>query len=206
MIGLVGIKGEMTQIYDDAGKVVPVTEIKVGNCVVVGLRTREKHGYFAVQVGQGEPSKRQLTKPYEGQFKKAGLPVPGRVCEFRVDSVDGYQVGQELKVDIFKPGEFVNVTGWTKGRGFAGGMKRWGWHGGPASHGSMSHRRIGSLGAGSSPGRALPGRTLPGHYGCERVTIKNLKVVKVDPEQGVIYVRGAVPGYRGARVLIRKGA
>ncbi|NPV13392.1 50S ribosomal protein L3 [candidate division WOR-3 bacterium] len=206
MIGLVGIKGEMTQIYDDAGKVVPVTEIKVGKCVVVGLRTREKHGYFAVQIGQGEPSKRQLTKPYEGQFKKAGVPVLGKVCEFRVDSVEGYQIGQELKVDIFQPGEFVNVTGWTKGRGFAGGMKRWGWHGGPASHGSMSHRRIGSLGAGSSPGRALPGRTLPGHYGCERVTIKNLKVVKVDPEQGVIYVRGAVPGYRGARVLIRKGA
>ncbi len=206
MIGLVGEKGEMTQIYDESGKVVPVTEVKVGKCVVVGLRTKEKHGYFAVQVGQGAPSKRQLTKPYQGQFKKTGVPVLGKVCEFRVDSVDGYQVGQELKVDIFKPGEFVNITGWTKGRGFAGGMKRWGWHGGPASHGSMSHRRIGSLGAGSSPGRALPGRTLPGHYGCERVTIKNLKVVKVDPEQGVIYVRGAVPGYRGTRVLIRKGA
>lgn len=206
MIGLIGQKGEMTQIYDQSGKVVPVTVINVGKCIVVGLRTKEKHGYFAIQVGNGEPSKRKLTKPYVGQFKQAGIPVVGMVREFRVSSVDGFRVGQELRVDLFKTGELVKVTGWTKGRGFSGGMKRWGWHGGSTSHGSMSHRRIGSLGAGSSPGRVLPNRTLPGHYGCERVTIKSLQIVKVDPEEGTIYLRGSVPGYRGARVLIEKGA
>ncbi|MEO0009943.1 MAG: 50S ribosomal protein L3 [candidate division WOR-3 bacterium] len=204
MIGLIGQKGEMTQFYDEQGQVVPVTAIEVGRCVVVGLRTREKHGYCAVQVGWGEASKRQRTKPYEGYFKKANLPVMRAVHEFRVESVDGFQPGQELKVDLFKPGDYVSVTGWTKGRGFAGGMKRWGWSGGPASHGSMSHRRIGSLGAGSSPGRVLPGRTLPGHYGCERVTVRNLKVIRVEPDTGVIYVKGAVPGYRGSQLLIRK--
>ncbi|MGQ9678000.1 MAG: 50S ribosomal protein L3 [bacterium] len=204
MMGLVGQKGEMTQLYDDSGKVTPVTAIKVGRCIVVGLRRKDKHGYYAVQVGGGDPSKRNLVKPYVGQFKKAGVPVVGVVQEFRVSSIDDFHVGQELKVDFFKPGELVKVTGWTKGRGFAGGMKRWGWHGGSGSHGSMSHRRIGSLGAGSSPGRVLPNRTLPGHYGCERVTIKNLRVVKVEPEEGVIYLRGSVPGYRGARILIEK--
>lgn len=204
MIGLIGVKGEMTQIYDEQGRVVPVTAVDVGKCIVVGVRTKEKHGYCAVVLAQGEPSKRQLTKSYEGQFKKAGLPVKRWVREFRMDSVDGVQVGQEVNVEILKPGDFVCVTGWTKGRGFAGGMKRWGWRGGPASHGSMSHRRIGSVSSGSSPGRVLPGRTLPGHYGCERVTVKNLKVVKVESEKGVVYVRGAIPGYRGAMVLMRK--
>jgi large subunit ribosomal protein L3 len=204
MIGLIGQKGVMTQLYDEQGHVVPVTAIEVGKCTIVGLRTKEQHGYCAVQVGWGEASKRQRTKPYTGFFEKAKLPVMRVLHEFRVPSVEGFQVGQELKVDLLKPGDYVSITGWTKGRGFAGGMKRWGWRGGPASHGSMSHRRIGSLGAGSSPGRVLPGRTLPGHYGCERLTVKNLRVVKVEPEQGVIYVRGAVPGYRGATVLIRK--
>ncbi len=204
MIGLIGVKGESTQMYDEKGKVVPVTAIEVGECVVVGIRTKEKNGYCALQIGQGKPSKRQLVKPYVEFFKKSGLEPVRFLHEFRVTSVDGFKVGQVLTVKTFQPGELVNVTGWTKGRGFAGGMKRWGWHGGPASHGSMSHRRIGSVSSGSSPGRVLPNRTLPGHYGTERVTIKNMKVVKVDPERGVIYVGGAVPGYRGSKVLIRK--
>ncbi|MGQ9707787.1 MAG: 50S ribosomal protein L3 [bacterium] len=204
MIGLIGQKGEMTQLYDEQGRVIPVTAIEVGKCVVVGVRTMEKHGYCAIQLGQGESSKRRLTKPYEGQFKKVGVPATRFVQEFRVQSVEGFRVGQMLTVEIFNSEELVLVTGWTKGRGFAGGMKRWGWSGGPSSHGSMSHRRIGSVSSGSSPGRVLPGRTLPGHYGCERVTVKNLKVVKVEPELGVIYVQGAVPGYRGSKVLLQK--
>ncbi len=204
MIGLIGQKGEMTQLYDERGRVMPVTAIEVGKCVVVGLRTKEKHGYCALQIGQGEPSKRQSIKPYEGQFKKAGVPVVRVVREFRMNSMEGFKVGQELTVDVLKPGDLVTVAGWTKGRGFAGGMKRWGWSGGPSSHGSMSHRRIGSVSAGSSPGRVLPHRTLPGHYGVERVVIKNLKVIKVDSESGVVYVRGAVPGYRGSELLIKK--
>lgn len=204
MIELVGQKGEMTQLYDEKGHVVPVTTIKVGKCVVVGLRTKERHGYCAVQIGWGKPSKRQSTKPYQGYFQKANLSVMKVLHEFRVPSVDGFEIGQELKVDVLKAGDYVAITGWTKGRGFAGGIKRWGWSGGPASHGSMSHRRIGSLGAGSSPGRVLPGRTLPGHYGCERLTIKNLRVVKVEPEMGIVYIKGGIPGYRGSTVFIRK--
>ncbi len=206
MIGLIGHKGEMSQIYDEEGRVVPVTAIEVGKCVVVGLRSRERDGYCAVRIGQGSPSKRQLTKPYQGEFKKVGLQPVRFIHEFRVDDITEFKLGQELGVEIFKPGDLITVTGWTKGRGFAGGVKRWGWRGGPASHGSMSHRRIGSIGAGSSPGRVLPGRTLPGHYGCERVTIKNLLVVKVEPENGIIYVKGAVPGYRRGKVLIRKAS
>lgn len=204
MIGLIGQKGEMSQIYDEKGRVMPVTAIEVGKCVVVGVRTGDKQGYCALQIGQGVASKRQMTKPYEGQFKKAGVPVVRFVREFRVNSVEGFKKGQELTVDALKPGDLVTVTGWTKGRGFAGGVKRWGWTGGPGSHGSMSHRRIGSVSSGSSPGRVLPGRTLPGHYGVERVVIRNLKVIKVDSESGVIYVRGAVPGYRGSELLIKK--
>ncbi len=206
MIGLIGQKGEMSQVYDEQGKVVPVTAIEIGKCVVVGLRTKEKDGYYAIRVGQGNSSKRQLTKPYQGEFKKAGVQAVRFIHEFRMDDVSEFKVGEELGVEAFKPGDLVNVTGWTKGRGFAGGMKRWGWKGGPASHGSMSHRRIGSIGAGSSPGRVLPGRTLPGHYGCERITVKNLRVIKVEPARGVVYVKGAVPGYRRAKVLIRKAS
>jgi large subunit ribosomal protein L3 len=173
---------------------------------VVGKRTQELHGYEALQVGFGSVSKRKSSKPLLGHYKKAGMPAARSLQEIKVDKIDDYKVGQKLGVDVFALGDKVHVTGITKGRGFTGGMKRWGWHGGPASHGSMFSRRIGSLGSGTTPGRPLKGRTGAGHYGVEQVTIRNLSIVKLEPEKGVLYVNGAIPGYRGSLVLIRKKA
>ena len=205
MIAIIGEKGSMCQVYDDQGVVRPSTEIKVTGCTVVARRTVATHGYEAIQLGAGKPSKATLTKPYAGHFKKVGLEPAGVLREVRVEKSDEYQVGQKLGVELFQPGDKVAVVGTTKGRGFAGGVRRWGWHGGPATHGSMTHRRIGSIGSGTSPGRVLPGRTMPGHYGVERVTIRNLRVVKDEPEKGLLYVRGAVPGHKGSVVMVRKG-
>jgi len=206
VIALIGQKGNMTQLYTERGVVVPVTEVKVGECVVVGKRTQERHGYEALQVGFGAASKGKSSKPLLGFYKKVGVPPARSLQEIRVDKIADYQVGQKLGVGVFAPGDIVHVTGVTRGRGFAGGMRRWGWHGGPASHGSTTHRRIGSLGSGTSPGRPLKGRTQAGHYGCEQVTVRNLSIVKLEPERGVLYVNGAIPGHRGSVVLIRKKA
>jgi large subunit ribosomal protein L3 len=202
---LIGRKGEMCQLYDEQGVVQPSTEIQIDKNVVIALRTKSRHGYEAVQLGFGRPSKGRLTKPYAGHFKKAGQEPKHVLREVRVEQSGEYQVGQQLGVEIFAPGEKVRVTGTTRGRGFAGGVRRWGWHGGPRTHGSMTHRRIGSIGSGTSPGRVHRGRTLPGHYGVERVTIRNVKVVKIVPDKGLLYVRGAVPGHRGSIVTVMKG-
>jgi large subunit ribosomal protein L3 len=204
VIALVGLKGNMTQLYDERGVVVPATEVRVGECVVVGKRTQERHGYEALQIGFGAASKRKSSKPLLGFYKKAGVPPVRSLQEIKVDKIADYQVGQKLGIGVFALGDTVHVTGVTRGRGFAGGMRRWGWHGGPSSHGSMTHRRVGSTGAGTSPGHILKGRTQAGHYGAERVTVRNLSIVKLEPEKGVLYVSGAVPGHRGGLVLIRK--
>jgi large subunit ribosomal protein L3 len=201
---LLGRKASMTQLYDERGVVVPATEVRVGECVVVGLRTQKRHGYEALQIGFGIASKRQSSKPLLGFYKKAGLPPARLVQEVRVGRTADYKVGQRLGVGSFALGDSVHVTGVTRGRGFAGGVRRWGWHGGPHSHGSMTHRRIGSLGSGTTPGRPLKGRTQAGHYGVERVTVRYLPIVKLEPERGVLYVGGAIPGHRGSLVLIRK--
>ena len=206
MMALLGQKGNMIQLYDERGVVVPATEVWVGECVVVGKRTQERHGYEALQIGFGAVSKRKSSKSLLGFYKKAGVPPARSLQEIEVDKVANYQVGQKLGVGVFALGDMVHVTGVTRGRGFAGGVRRWGWHGGPASHGSMTHRRIGSLGSGTTPGRPLKGRTQAGHYGVEQVTIRNLSIVKVEPEKGVLYVGGAIPGHRGSMVLIRKKA
>jgi large subunit ribosomal protein L3 len=206
MMALLGQKGNMVQLYDDRGVVIPATEVKVGECVVVGKRTQERNGYEALQIGFGAVSKRKSSKSLLGFYKKAGVPPARSLQEIEVDKIADYHVGQKLGVDVFALGDTVHVTGITKGRGFTGGMKRWGWHGGPASHGSMFSRRIGSLGSGTTPGRPLKGRTQAGHYGVEQVTIRNLSIVKLEPEKGVLYVGGAIPGHRGSLVLIRKKA
>jgi large subunit ribosomal protein L3 len=206
MIALIGQKGNMTQLYTERGVVVPATEVKVGECVVVGKRTLERNGYEALQIGFGAASKRKSQKPLLGFYKKAGVPPARSLQEIKVDKIADYQVGQKLGVGVFALGDLVHVTGVTRGRGFAGGMRRWGWHGGPGSHGSMFSRRVGSIGSGTSPGRPLKGRTMAGHYGVEQVTIRNLSIVKLEPEKGVLYVNGAIPGYRGAVVLIQKKA
>jgi large subunit ribosomal protein L3 len=206
VITLIGQKGNMAQLYTEQGVVVPATEVKVGECVVVGKRTQELHGYEALQIGFGASSKRKSSKSLLGFYKKAGVPAARSLQEIQVGKIADYHVGQKLGVDVFAVGDTVHVTGITKGRGFTGGMKRWGWHGGPASHGSMFSRRIGSLGSGTTPGRPLKGRTGAGHYGVEQVTIRNLSIVKLEPEKGVLYVNGAIPGGRGSLVLIRKKA
>jgi large subunit ribosomal protein L3 len=205
MIGLLGRKVKMTQIYSKTGKVIPVTVVKAGPCYVVQKKEADKDGYIALQLGF--EAKLNANKPYAGHFKKSKLEPMNILREFRIKNSDEsskFAVGQEIKVDIFVEGNKISVRGLTKGKGFAGGMKRWNWSGGPMTHGSMTHRRIGSLGSGTSPGHPWRGRHLPGRLGMEKVTIENLEVVKVDPEQNLLYIKGAIPGSSYTPVEIRK--
>ncbi|MDM7321679.1 MAG: 50S ribosomal protein L3, partial [Fervidobacterium sp.] len=192
----------MTRLWKD-DKVVPVTVLKAGPCVVVQKKTVDKDGYNAVQLGFEEVSEKKLTKPLLGVFKKANVKPMRVLKEFRVDNVDEYSVGQEITVAIFQEGDKIDITGWTKGRGFAGAMKRWNFQGGPKSHGAKFHRELGSVGQHTEPARIFKGKRMPGRYGNERVTILNSEVVKVDPENNLIAVKGGVPGARGSLVLIR---
>lgn len=203
MKGILGKKLGMTQYYTQTGEAVPVTVIEAGPCTVVQTKTRDEDGYEAVQVGFGLKPERLVNKPLKGHFARAGVKPLRYLKEFRVDQAASYSLGQEIKADIFVPGQKVDVTGITKGRGFAGGIKRHGFHRGPMGHGSKYHRRPGSLAA-KGPARVFKGRRLPGHYGTEQVTIQNLEVVKVDPERNILMVRGAVPGPRGGLLIIRE--
>jgi large subunit ribosomal protein L3 len=204
--GLLGRKMGMTQIFGDDGNHIPVTVIQAGPCTVVGIRTQDSHGYDAVQLGF-EPKRKNVTKPQAGLFKKANV-APLRVLrEVRLDKTEkaqSYTVGQAVTVELFAPGELVDVVGVTKGQGFQGGVKRHGWSGGEASHGSMFHRAPGSIGASSDPSRVWPGHHLPGRMGGEQRTVLNLSVVRVMPEQNLLLVRGAVPGPTGSLLLVRK--
>lgn len=197
-----GRKVGMTQVFTDAGEAVPVTVIEAGPCVVVQKKNVAKDGYNAIQVGFGEKREDLFNKPLKGHFEKAGVKPKRYLREVRVEDVDAYEVGQEIKADIFAPGDRVDVVGTSKGRGFAGGIKRHGFHRGPMAHGSKYHRRPGAQAA-KGPARVFKGRKLPGHYGMERVTVQNLEVVRVNAEQNILAVRGAVPGPRGGLVMIR---
>lgn len=201
--GILGKKHGMTQIFDEKGEVIPVTVIEAGPCVVVQKKTVEKDGYNAIQVGFGDVSEKKLNKPLLGHFKKAGVSPKRYLREFRLDDISGYEVGAEIKVDIFKPGDRVDVTGISKGKGFAGVIKRYGARRGPMSHGSKYHRRVGSMGATTDPGRTFKGKKMPGRMGSDRVTIQNLEVVKVDPELNLLVVKGSVPGPKGSLLIIR---
>ncbi|HAA80257.1 MAG TPA: 50S ribosomal protein L3 [Thermoanaerobacter sp.] len=201
--GILGKKHGMTQIFNEKGEVIPVTVIEAGPCVVVQKKTVETDGYNAIQVGFGDVKEKRLTKPLIGHFKKAGVPFKRYLREFRLDDISGYEVGSEIKVDIFKPGDRVDVTGISKGKGFAGVVKRYGANRGPMSHGSKYHRRVGSMGATTDPGRTFKGKIMPGHMGHERVTIQNLEVVKVDPELNLLLVKGSVPGPKGSLLIIK---
>jgi large subunit ribosomal protein L3 len=201
---LIGRKVGMTQIFADDGNHVPVTVVKAGPCTIVGIRKKEKHGYDALQLGF-EPIKKNVSKPRAGHFKKANVEPTRILREIRLDKVEKpYEVGQTLTVDLFAPGEIVDVVGVTKGRGFQGGVKRHGWLGGEATHGSMFHRAPGSIGASSDPSRVWPGHKLPGRMGGVQRTTLNVSVVRVLPEQNLLLIRGAVPGANGALVLVRK--
>ncbi len=205
--GILGRKVGMSQVFDEEGKAVPVTVIEAGPCYVVQKKTPERDGYAALQLGFEEIEANRLNRPLRGHFAKNGVRPLRFLKEIRLDNdaVNNYEVGQEVKVDIFNPGDYVDVQGVTKGKGFAGGIKRHGFHRGSMKHGSKYHRRPGSLGA-KGPARVFKGRKLPGRAGGEMRTVKNLKVVKVDPEHNLLLVRGAVPGPRMGLLLIKNSA
>ena len=204
MIGLIGKKVGMTQIFSDQGEAVPVTVIEAGPCTITDVRSAERNGYSAVQLGFGTNKEKRFTRPVLGQFKKRNLPPARTVREFRVDDVASFEVGQTLDVSMFEKGKHVDVQGVTKGRGFAGVVKRHGFVAGHASHGPTHGKQPGSIGSSAYPSRVIKGKRLPGHMGAEVLTIKNLEVVAVDAEQNVLMVRGAVPGPANGLVLIRK--
>lgn len=200
---ILGTKIGMTQLFDESGKVIPVTVVLAGPCTVVQKKTVETDGYDAVQVGFGEVKEKNLNKPMKGHFAKADTAAKKYLREFRLDDIASLNVGDEIKADIFEAGEKVDVTGISKGKGFAGPMKRWNLHRGPMSHGSGYHRGSGSMGACSSPGRVMKGKKLPGHMGVDRVTVQNLEVVKVNAEENIILIKGAVPGNKGGLVTVK---
>ncbi len=208
-VGLIARKAGMTQVFAEDGSAIPVTVLEVEPCKVVMRRTSERDGYDAVQIGFGKP-KKKVTRAVQGHFAKQGQDVMGGLKEFRVRPEDEFELGQELKADLFEAGQKIDVSGTSKGRGFAGVMKRYDFGGGRASHGAeKTHRQMGSTGQCQDPGRVFPGKKMPGHYGNARVTVQNLEVVRVDADAGRILVKGAVPGPRGGLVELRpavKGA
>ena len=201
--GIIGKKVGMTQIFDEKGNVIPVTAIETEGNIVAQIKTVETDGYQSIQLGYGDVKDKHINKPEAGHFAKAKLPNKKHIREFRLDSVENYKVGDELKVEIFETGEKVDIQGTSKGKGFQGVIKRHGQHRGPMGHGSMYHRRPGSMGSTSTPGRVFKGKKLPGHMGRVTVTIQNLDVVRVDMDKNVILVKGSVPGAKGAILKIK---
>ncbi len=201
--GIIGKKLGMTQLFDESGKVVPVTVIEAGPCTVVQKKTVESDGYVAVQLGWGDVSAKKVSKPAAGHFAKANVAPKKVLREFRLESIDGMNIGDILKADVFAAGDHIDVVGTSKGKGYAGTIKRWNGHRLRESHGTGPvARHAGSMGSCSTPSRVFKGKKLPGHLGCERVTIQNLIVVKVDAENNLIAVKGAVPGPKGSVVCI----
>lgn len=198
MTGLLGKKLGMTQVFSDDGKSIGVTAIEAGPCSVLAIKEK------SIQIGFASVKETRVKKPLSGYFKKLNIAPLKMIREVSKEPNKEYQVGQELKVDLFKSGEFVDVTGTSRGQGFQGGMKRWNWHGGPQTHGSMSHRRVGSIGSTTTPGRVWKGHHMAGHMGAAQVTLQNLKVVKVDVEKNLLLVEGAVPGSKNGYLIIRK--
>ena len=198
--GLIGKKVGMMQIFDKDGNSIPITVIEAGPCFVLRL----KENPFKVQLGFQSVKETRLKKPLSGFFKKIGVNPLRVIKEFESTDNKDYKVGQEIKTDIFKPGDFVDVTGISAGKGFQGGMKRWNWSGGPGKHGSMHHRRVGSIGASADPSRVLVGTHMPGHMGLDQVTVQGLRVIKVELDSNLILIKGAVPGQRHAIVYINR--
>ncbi|MEJ1161200.1 50S ribosomal protein L3 [Prosthecomicrobium sp. N25] len=202
--GVIAQKLGMTRIYTESGEQVPVTVLKLDGCQVVAHRTEEKNGYTALQLGAGLAKVKNTTQPMRGHFAKASVEPKRKLVEFRVDADKMIEVGAELTADHFVVGQYVDVTGTSIGKGFAGVMKRWNFGGLRATHGvSVSHRSPGSTGNRQDPGRTFPGKKMAGHLGNERVTTQNLKVVKTDVERGLIMVEGSVPGSKGGWILVR---
>ena len=203
MKGIIGKKIGMTQIFDEKGNVIPVTVIEAAGNIVAQVKITETDGYNAIQLGYGEVKANRINKPEAGHFAKAKIENRKHLREFRTDDVANYKVGDEVKVDIFAAGEKVDVQGTSKGKGFQGVIKRHGQSRGPMTHGSMYHRRPGSMGQRSTPGRVFKGKKLPGHMGRVTVTIQNLDVVRVDTDKNVILVKGSVPGAKGTILKVK---
>ena len=200
--GLIGKKLGMTQIFDEQGKVIPVTVIEAGPCVVAQVKTVESDGYNAIQLGFGDVKESKVNKPEKGHFTKSKLPLKKHLREFRLDSIENINVGDELKADTFAAGDQLDIQGTSKGKGFQGVIKRYNQSRGPMGHGSQYHRGVGSMGT-LRPMRVFKGKKLPGHMGHETVTIQNLEVVRVDLDKNVILVKGSVPGAKGAILKLK---
>ena len=200
---ILGKKIGMTQIFTEDGLVIPVTVIEAGPVSVVQKKTVENDGYNAIQVGYVDAKDKVMNKPQKGHLAKAGVSNKRILKEFRLEDDSAYNVGDEIKADVFAEGDKIDVTGISKGHGYAGTVKRWGTHRGPMTHGSGYHRGVGSMGACSTPSRVMKNKRLPGHMGVEQVTVQNLDVVKVDAEKNIILVKGAVPGPKGGVVTIK---
>lgn len=200
---IIGKKIGMTQIFDENGKVIPVTVVEAGPCAVIQKKTVDKDGYEAIQVGFGEIREKLLSKPAKGHFAKAGVSLRRTIKEFRLENASEYEVGQEIKADIFEAGDKVDVSGVSKGKGFAGSIKRWNQQRGPMTHGSKFKRAPGSMGASSDPSRTFKNKRLPGHMGAVNTTVINLEVVKVIAEKNLILIKGGIPGPNKSTVVIR---
>jgi large subunit ribosomal protein L3 len=203
-IGLIGKKIGMTQIYSSDGNVVPVTVIEAGPCAVVQKKTVERDGYPALQLSFKEIAPAKLTKPLQGHFKKLNGKAYAILKEFRIAEADKYEVGDQITAEIFNPGEKVQVAGVSKGKGFQGNIKRWGFSRGPMTHGSKFHRAVGSSGMSAWPSKVLKGKKMPGHMGSTRVTVKNLEIVDLREQENIVLIKGAVPGRKNGIVTICK--
>ena len=193
----------MTQIFDEANNLIPVTVLEAGPCTVVQKKTVENDGYEAIQVGFIDAKEKQLIKPEKGHFAKAGVTAKKHLKEFRLEDTAAYEVGVEIKADVFVAGDKIDVVGISKGKGYQGAIKKYGQSRGPMGHGSKSHRVAGSMGAATSPGRVMKGKGLPSHMGSVQITVQNLEVVRVDADKNLILVKGAVPGSKGTIITIK---
>ncbi|MEF9989810.1 MAG: 50S ribosomal protein L3 [Christensenellaceae bacterium] len=204
MKAILGEKIGMTQIFSEDGRVIPVTVVKAGPCVVVQKKTVETDGYNAVQVGYGDIKEKNVNRPTKGQYKKISAAPMRYMREFRANDEIDIEAGAQIKADVFEKGEMIDVSGISKGKGFLGVIARWGQACGPMSHGSRYHRRPGSMGACASPGKVMKGKRLPGHTGHVKITVQNLEVVKIDVDKNLILIKGAIPGPKGGLVTMRK--
>lgn len=193
----------MTQVFSENGNLIPVTVLEAGPCVVVQKKTKENDGYTAIQVGYTDAKVKLVTKPAKGHFEKAGVAPKKYLKEFRLENIDAYEVGAEIKADVFATGDKVDVSGISKGKGYQGAIKRHGQSRGPMAHGSKYHRGLGSLSSGTTPGRVKKGKKMPGHMGSVKVTVENLEIVRSDAEKNLLLIKGAVPGPKGAILVIK---
>ncbi|HZD60522.1 MAG TPA: 50S ribosomal protein L3 [Anaerolineae bacterium] len=206
MKALLGKKLGMTQVFVDGDRMVPVTVVEVGPCVVTQVKTEESDGYSAIQIGFEDIEEKKVNKPLQGHFAKAKVEPKRYLAEVRVDDPEEFKAGEVLKADMFSAGERADVVGISKGKGFQGVIKRHGFSGGPRGHGSHFHRAPGSIGAAATPSRVPKGRRMAGHMGSERVTSMNLEIVRVDPEQNIVLLKGAIPGAKGSLVMVKESS